>query len=144
MLQTKTLQKEKKTINIKVEKKNSCIPSSKKVARSKGPPKAGTASKSCVTIATSAGHTSEAGFDPEVFARHASAQILFSTTSLATVYAAASSDFDFSDAAPIVAAGDTGVGTDVTAAAAVMFVGATAAPGGRRDVLRGNRCECWN
>lgn len=51
---------------------------------------------------------------------------------------AASRDFDFSDVAPSAAAGDTGVGTDVGTGTGIV-IGATAAPGGRKGLLRGSR-----
>lgn len=77
-----------------------------------------------------------------MLARHVCAQIGFSTTSAATANAAASKDFDFSEAWPIVAAGDTGVGTDKGGFVAIRLIGATAAPGGRSDVLKGKSWEC--
>ena len=53
---------------------------------------------------------------------------------------AASRDFDFSDEAPSAAAGDTGVGTDVGTGIGIV-VGAIAAPGGRKGLLRGSGGE---
>ena len=91
-------------------------------------------------VEVSAGQTSGClgGKQWVLLARHASANTLFSTTSLATMLPAASRDFDFSDEAPSAAAGDTGVGTDVGTGAGVV-IGATAAPGGRKGLLRGSR-----
>ena len=75
--------------------------------------------------------------DRDAFALHASNQTGFSTTSLTSIWAAASRDLDFSDAAPSIAAGETGVGTEIgTVPPGVLL---TIVPGGRKGVHMGNR-----
>ena len=100
------------------------------------PSRLGASSRSSATALTSAVHTSDTSLGP-VLARQVSAQSGFSTTSAAIANAAASNDLDFSEAAPRVAAGETGVGTDGKGADAVRFVGATAAPGGAEGHTEG-------
>ncbi len=75
--------------------------------------------------------------DRDAFARHASAHTGFSITSFTKICAAASSDFDFSDAAPRTAAGETGVGTDMGAVLPGVLL--TTIPGGRSGAHIGSR-----
>lgn len=91
-------------------------------------------------VDTSAGQTVDCLSEEQcvLLASHASANMLFSTTSLAIMLPAASRDLDLSDAAPSAAAGETGVGTDVGTGTGIV-IGATAAPGGRKGLLRGSR-----